>query len=314
MIMKTNYLLFLFALIGIVSCSENLADKLESQARENLTSKIKNVNADKEIGKIENIKTVYATDSLCILHYDVKGKLNIGISDGKNMDLTMSAEYIFLSNDGKLYEASQLLSEDSVYVSKTTFDKIKKGMIYENLSYDEAIMYRAIMYINDSGQVVGDEDAEVNIPNPMGTGLWELDIYNDEFGEATNKKYLRLTGKGTFNNSAATGERLSVHLFVDKDEIYFRFVEYDSSVVKEDGFCDMKIKDSNGDVHVLSFRCTEDGFINPFSDESADELKKIIEMEGVMSVSAEISDEYSSSSTYTFKLYLDGYSKAMSLL
>ena len=226
----------------------------------------------------------------------------------------LSAEYIYLSRDGKLYEATQLLSEDSVYVSKASLDKIKKGKIYEKLSYDDAIMYRTILYVNARGKEVGNKDAEVNIPNPMGTGLWELDVYNDEFGEPTNDKYLRLTGKGNFSNSAATGESLRVHLFVDKDGMNFRFVEYDSSVVKESGFCYFKIKDAKGEVHNLTFHCSDEGYILPYSKEVTEELKRIVEMEGVMSVNAEIPSEYSSSSTYQFKLYMDGYAKAMSLL
>lgn len=310
---KINYL-FMAACLAFVSCSENPAAKLESQAKDNLTTNIKDVAEDKEDVKIENIKTVYSSDSLCILHYDIKGKMGIGISDGKDFDITLSAEYIFLSRDGKLYEASQLLSEDSVYVSKATLDKLKKGKIYEKLSYDDAIMYRTILYVNARGKEVGNKDAEVNIPNPMGTGLWELDVYNDEFGEPTNDKYLRLTGKGNFSNSGATGESLRVHLFVDKDGMNFRFIEYDSSVVKETGFCFLKIKDAKGEVHNLTFHCSDDGYILPYSEEVAEELKKIVEMEGVMSVNAEIPSEYSSGSTYQFKLNLDGYAKAMSLL
>ena len=310
---KINYL-FMAACLAFVSCSENPAAKLESQAKDNLTTNIKDVAEDKEDVKIENIKTVYSSDSLCILHYDIKGKMGIGISDGKDFDITLSAEYIFLSRDGKLYEASQLLSEDSVYVSKATLDKLKKGKIYEKLSYDDAIMYRTILYVNARGKEVGNKDAEVNIPNPMGTGLWELDVYNDEFGEPTNDKYLRLTGKGNFSNSGATGESLRVHLFVDKDGMNFRFIEYDSSVVKETGFCFLKIKDAKGEVHNLTFHCSDDGYILPYSEEVTEELKKIVEMEGVMSVNAEIPSEYSSGSTYQFKLNLDGYAKAMSLL
>ena len=65
----------------------------------------------------------------CSFHYDIKGKMGIGISDGKDFDITLSDEYIYLSRDGKLYEATQLLSEDSVYVSKASLDKIKKGKI-----------------------------------------------------------------------------------------------------------------------------------------------------------------------------------------
>lgn len=312
--MKKVLSLFCIASLAFVSCSENPAAKLESQAKENLATTIKNATDDSKDVKVENIRTVYSNDSLCILRYDIKGKMGIGLSDGKDFDVTLNAEYIYLSSNGKIFDATQLLSDDSVYVSKNTLDKIKKGKIFEKLSYDDAIRYRAIMYVNSNGKEVGNKDAEVSLVNPLGTGLWELDAYEDEFGEPTKDKYLRLTGKGNFSNSAATGESLRVHLFADKKGMNFRFVEYDSSVVKESGICKMKIKDANGDVHNLDFICTKDGYIYPFSEGEAKELREIVELEGVMSVSAEISDEYSSRSTYQFKLYLDGYKKAMSLL
>ena len=307
---KVLFTLFVAGL-AFVSCSENPASTLESMAKENLTSAVKSIVGDSEDAKIENIKTVYSSDSLCILNFDLQGKMNIGLSNGNDFDMTFGAEYIYLLNNGKYYYASQLLSEDSVYVSKATLDKIKKGTIYESLSYDDALMYRAIMLINARGKEVGNNDAEVSIPNPLGTGLWELDSYNDEFGETTNDKYLRLTGFGKFSNSASTGEKLIVCLFADKDMINFRFIEYDESVVKEDALCKMKIKDAKGEVHNINFLCTEKGYINPFTGEPAEELRKIVEMEGVMSVNAEISDEYSSIGTYTFKLNLDGYKKAL---
>ena len=58
--------------------------------------------------------------------------------------------------------------------------------------------------------------------------MWELDTYDDEFGDKTNDKFIRLTGKGQFSNSVATNDKLVVFLFLDKEYIFLRFVEYGS--------------------------------------------------------------------------------------
>ena len=115
--------------------------------------------------------------------------------------------------------------------------------VYEDLDFANAILYRTAIYINSNGREVGNPDAEFSIPIPTGTGLWELDAFDDEFGDKTNEKYIRLTGKGVFSNSAATHEKLIGHLFLDKERISFRLIEYGSHVVKEDTeICYFKIK------------------------------------------------------------------------
>ena len=291
---------------ALISCSKSPSSKLEGQAKDSFKTSLSELTENNKDTKIESINTVFSNDSLCILHIDVKEKNGIGV------DVTTKVEYLFLSQGGKYYEAFQLLNEDSVYVSEPTLKKISKGTIYENLDYANAILYRTAMYMNTSGREVGNHDAEVKIPIPNGTGLWELDSFNDEFGNKTDDKYLRLIGKGQFSNSAATNADLTVLLFVDAERISLRFVEYNTHVVKEDmEICDIKIKDCQGVVHELNMWAESDGYIVPFNTQKED-FRKIIEKEGEISVIAEIG-EYSISK-YQFKLNLDGLKKAMTFL
>lgn len=303
-----NKLLYSLLLMSftLISCVETPTSKLEKQAKETFKVSFGKLIEDDKDTKLENIKTVFSNDSLCILHVDVKGKNGLGV------EVTNKVEYLFLSQDGKYYESFQDLDKDSVYVSEPTLKKISKGMIYENLDFSNAILYRAAMYMNSNGREVGNHDAEFNIPIPTGTGLWELDAFDDEFGDKTSEKYIRLTGKGRFSNSAATNDKLIVYLFLDKDRISMRFVEYGSHVVKEDTeICDIKIKDGEGEIHNMNFWVKEDGYIEPFKTQRQ-EFREIIEKEGELSAVAEMG-EYSKS-TYQFKLKLDGLKKAQSYI
>ena len=92
-------------------------------------------------------------------------------------------EYLFLTLDGKNYEAYQDLDDDSIFVSETTFNKISKGTIYENQDYATAILFRSVNYINAYGREVGNHKTDFFINSPLKTGAWELCGVADEFGE-----------------------------------------------------------------------------------------------------------------------------------
>lgn len=303
---KHLYFFILLLCSTLVSCVESPSSKLESQAKDTFKVSYSKLIEDDKDAKLESTKTVFSNDSLCILHVNVKSKNGLGV------DVTNKVEYLFLSQDGKFYEAFQDLDDDSVYISEPTLKKISKGTFYEDLDFANAILYRTAIYINSNGREVGNPDAEFSIPIPTGTGLWELDAFDDEFGDKTNEKYIRLTGKGVFSNSAATNEKLIVHLFLDKERISFRLIEYGSHVVKEDTeICYFKIKDGDGEIHRMMFWAMSNGYIEPFKTQT-DEFKEIIEKEGELAIVVEFSN-YSQRS-YQFKLKLDGLKKAMSYL
>lgn len=307
--MKKFFYSLLLVLFTLSSCSDNPTSELEEQAKETFKISFAKMTEDDENVKIEKINTMFSNDSLCILHIEVKGKNKFGA------EVTNKLEYLFTTQSGKSYEAFQDLDKDSIYVSAPTLKKLSKGMIYENLSFEEATLYRCVMYINSKGQEVGNKDAEFKLPIPTGTGLWELDRFTDDFGDKISEKYLRLTGYGEFSNSAATNEKMVVCLFADKNNAHFRFLEYGTSVVKDPEYYNFKIKDSKGTIHNLRFFCSSEGYIGPsvYSNNSEKEFRKIIEMEGVISVHAELDSEYSHAE-YQFKLNLDGFKKACTFL
>lgn len=312
-----KFLCILFvASLALASCNEK--NNFESLAKDTFKKTYYDRIEDDKNVSVENIKTVYSNDSLCILHVDIKGVLDdVKLNNGVKLEINHKLEYVLYSYEGKLYDGYHSLDDDSVFVSKATLDKISKGTITENLDYDIALLYRSVMYLNSNGKEVGNPDADFYLPIPTGTGLWELDAYVDEFGDKTSDKYLRLRGRGTFSNSAATNEKLVVYLFTDKDttSTHFRFVEYGSSVVKNEDICYMKIKDSYGDIHEIKFYCNENGNLFPayYDENAAKELRGIIGNEGEISVSAEMDGGYSKSK-YKFKLKLDGFKKALELI
>lgn len=324
-------MLVVMTFIGFTSCRQK--SKLESEAEEVMNQTFHKVAKDPSSVKIDNVKTAFCSDSLCIIHLDLSAK------NGFGLDSKSQFEYIYLVSDGKKYESYQELNRDSVYLTNETFEKEKIGKIYEKLSYEEAMYYRAVILINNQGRAVGDNfgEKELRIPVPTGTGLWEIHNFSDEFGEETGGKYLSLTGKGTFSNSATTNSELSVIMFVTQDAVSFKFLEYGSQLVKGEEYFTMRIKNSKGNIQEIRLFNDEDGNIRNLiinskeaptgdlielmllcekdDDEAPDGnkiLRNILGNEGIISCYAEMG-EYSKSK-YIFKLDLTGFNKAIKFL
>lgn len=306
--MKKTMILSLVLFTALfVSCSK--ASKLSNEAKETVKQTLHDLAKDPSSVQLSNVEPVFSNDSLCILH------LNFTAKNGLGIESTEKIEYVYLVSGEKKYEAYQGLNSDSIYISASTFDKVKNGKIYENLSYESTLYYRAAIFINNSGRAVGDKAGEedVKIPVPGGTGLWEVQAYEDEFGDKSDATYLRLWGKGTFSNSATTGSRMSAILFVSKTGFAFRFIEYDSHVVKDDEICHMRIKDAGGVVHnTWSLFNSRDGQMSTYDNDVRNEMIGILEREGEIVVSAEMG-RYSKSE-YRFKMDLTGYKQAVKYL
>ena len=63
-------------------------------------------------------------------------------------------------------------------------------------------------------------------------GSWNTGIFVDEFGDPTNKKFLKITALGKFSNTATNNSDLRVDMFLDGDDIsspWFRLYEYNRS-------------------------------------------------------------------------------------
>ncbi len=297
---KLSFFICILMAVFITSC-KNKAKELREEAKQAMPIILNEIAKDPSSVKITNVNTVFSNDSLCIFHFNLTAKNGLG------METTNKMEYVYLETGGKKYEAYNLLDADSVYQAPQTFEKKKVGKIYENLPYESALFYRAAILANNNGRVVGDKggEEEINIPIPTNTGFWELGNFVDEFGDETPNRYLRLGGKGIFSNSATTGSRMTAYLVVDRKDVTFRFVEYDNHVVKDDESCEMKIKDSNGDVHEITLYNSRDGQMTTFSDET---IKDILKKGGQITCSAEMG-KYSKSK-YLFKMDVSGYEQA----
>ena len=297
---KLSFLICTVIVVLLSSCA-NKAQELKEEAEKAMPQVFNEIAKDPSSVKISNVNTVFSNDSLCIIHLSLTAKNGLGIENTSRM------EYAYIESGGKKYEAYNTLDADSVYQDQSTYEKGKAGKIYENLPYESAMYYRAAILANSNGRLVGDKagEEEINIPIPTGTGFWELGNYIDEFGEETPNRYLRLGGKGVFSNSATTGSRMTAYLIVDRNNIAFRFVEYDSHVVKDDETCEMKIKDSYGDVHEITLYNSRDGQMTTFSNET---VKEILKKGGKITCSAEIG-KYSKSK-YLFKMDVSGYDNA----
>lgn len=258
---------------------------------------------------MNDFETVYSNDSLCIINVNITAKNGLGV------DITKKEQYVNLRYKENVYEAFVELDEDSIFVSQASFEANKAKTLYKDTSYDAFLMDKVIRYLNASGRIIGNNTA-VNIPLVCKTGSWELDYYNDEFGEKGSEPYLRIAGYGTFDNSATTGSNLTVYLYADPDNTFsLKFIEYNHSVVKDEGICSMKIKTKNGEIANFSWYNSESGqmTLSDFLHKGETEkFKKIIENEGEILCVATMG-RYTES-TYKFKINLDGYNKAISMI
>lgn len=306
-----TYLIFI-AVISMTACSHHQSEsvKTPSEAKTSMEALVKELARDPESVKIENVNSIYENDSLTLLRFDLTAKNGFGVESTGKM------EYIYLIQNGKKYEAIHELSDDSVYIDKPTWEKVRKGGIYEQLDYESALRYLAAVFINSYGRVVGDKsrEQEVKILVPTGTGAWELKRYSDSFGDETSDKYLVLLGEGVFSNIATTDSNLKVVFFIDKEFFSLRLFEYGSSPVKDDDSVYVThIKDSEGNVHDFQlYNAGQSGQIGTVDKKSYDEIVEILKKGGEISVL--MNYNYYGQSDYRFKLNVDGFDKAIKLV
>lgn len=298
---------------ALVSCVETEKTQIEKQAIETFKSSFITLGEDGKNAQFENVKTVFTAKNICILNADISGVERIN-----------KVEYIFLTLDGKNYEAFQDLNDDSVFVSESTFNKICRGTIYENVDYATAILFRSVVYINSNGREVGNHNTDFFINSPLKTGLWELCGTADEFGDLTGGKCLRLVGKGTYSTEYENDEKLVALLFVYNNGFANFTLIKDGSRIVDDFGGHIKIKDGEGEVHDIYFTDRKSGVILPFWDKKDElhgegklEFRELLDKEGVLSALADVGGGLFSSSskcTYKFKFNLGGFKKAMSIL
>lgn len=272
----------LIMIIIISSCSKTL--KIENAAKKQMVATFKEVANDPSNVKVSNIETKFVNDSLCILSADVSAKNGLGV------EIQDKCEYIYIMSKGKLYEAYQDVDSDNegIFQTEEKYAKEKKGKIYESLSYSDGLRYLAAIFVNEQGREVGNKKGDVlSIPVPTGTGVWQINSSQNEFGEKVNDKYLFLTGKGFFSNSATTDAELTSVLFIEESGAFaLRLIEYDSNIVKNDDFYNCKIKDPEGNIYEFDLvNDEESGDFHLDNTEAENNMQKILGGGGVVSVS-----------------------------
>ena len=305
-----NKKIFPIILLMVIFFACSKEDKTRKEAEEQLPKTLSEWVNDPTSMKTSDIQTMYSNDSLTILHTNVVAK------NGFGNEVTNRIEYIFLKTNGETYDAVKPLDEDSIYQDEETWAKKRKDEIYEKLDYGNAVAYRAISYINAVGRNINDkfEEKTVNLPVPTNTGRWELQATTDKFGDKTDNKYLSLIGNGEFSNSATSNSKLSAIIFVLKNTICIRLLEYGSHTAKDDDApYKVRIKDGNGKEYplMLFYNDGAEGNLYPLdlSEDSKNTLKDILSKEGEITFSISY-DKYTPSS-YRFKVNADGYNEAI---
>lgn len=308
--MKKNLIIALLSLVCMLSCSQANKTKkaAEEQMRKTLSENMKDPNF-----KIDNVKNVFSNDSISIFHFNITGK------NGFGNEITDKFQYVYLVNNGHIYDGYALLSGDSIYQNQETWGKYKSGEIYEKLDYDNSIVYRVINFINHNGRNINDKfkEEEINIMPPTKTGKWSLHTTTDKFGEKTDNKYLTLSGTGNFSNIATNRSPLYAILFVQNGNITLKLLEYESNVVKDnDGPYKVRIKDSDGKEYPIMIFANDgnEGLLFPLdlTNNSYEQLLSILKKGGQVSFNI-VYDRYSTSE-YQFKVNADGFEEAIKFL
>lgn len=307
--MRVCFILTMLCFIILGSCSQTNKTKNEAeiQMQKTLSENMKDPNF-----KLEDVKNVYSNDSIAIFHFNLTGK------NGFGNEITDKFEYVYLVSDSQIYDGFLQLSADSVYQNEETWNKQKIGKIYENLDYDNSIVYRVIDFINNNGRNINDKfkEEEVNIMPPTKTGRWSLHTTTDKFGEKTSNKYLTLSGTGNFSNSATSHSDLYAIIFVNKGLIQLKLLEYGSLTLKDnDAPYKVSIKDSEGNEYpTMIFANDGNGQIFPLdlTNESYQQLFSILKKGGQVSFNI-IYDNYRRNE-YQFKVQADGFEEAFKYL
>lgn len=173
------YLLVVFTLSACTN-KDRLLSKAKKDAKEMVEKKaMEPANFNKNIS-LDEITPIYSSDSLCILYLSVKFKNLFGV------DVTQRVEFVHFGDCWFVHAPDEDKKETTIFLPEELYEKEKKGKIYENYQYDDALYYRAALYMNKQN-----EEGELDIP--ITTGLWELGEYMDEYNKQTGRKYLLLS-------------------------------------------------------------------------------------------------------------------------
>lgn len=294
--------IFLLALIVLSSCTkkERLLNIAKRDAKEMIEKEAMDpANFNKDI-RLDEITPVYGSDSLCILYLNVKLKNLLGV------EVVQRVEFIHFGDFWYRHTPDEDLGETTIFLPEESFSTEKKGMIYENYHYDDAIYYRAAFSLNKMNK-------EGNLDKPIKTGFWELGTYKDGFKEDTGSNYLSLSSyEGVEKNSES---KVKAELIVDKNDIYFKVLKKSLghfSPFTSYGDYAISIEKSDGKTcGPWTFFVTDKGIMpsKKRKDEINGVIKKLLEEEGKITIMATV-DNFLVKSKLRFKMNLVGYLEA----
>lgn len=293
-------IVFLLVFSALTACTkkDRLLSKAKNDAKEMIEKKAMDPAYFNSDIRLDEITPVYESDSLCILYLNVKLKNALGI------EVTQRAEFVHFGDYWFMHTPNDK-EETTVFLPKESFSNEKKGKIYENYQYDDAIYYRAALYLNKMNN-----DGNQNIP--INTGMWELHNCKNSYNEETGTNYLSLESFSCIEEGS--NDDVKAEIIVDKNEIYFvlwRKLLGSYSVSSNDGNFTVIIEDSDGGNYgSWIFRKTDKGIIpSKNKKEIIEKLKQILEKESIVTVSTH-NDGFWRRSKIKFKMNFAGYNNA----
>lgn len=262
---------------------------------------------------LENGKTVYKDDSLCIIHFTLND------STYKDNVSMIPMEYVYLLHDGQAYEGIQQKKDYQIYIPEDKFDAERQNTAYHYLTYKEAVRYKAAVFVNGRGKMVGDssEMKEFNIPVPTKTGNWEIHDYKEINGSTSGSHFIMLLSKGFYSKPTSGSHNLmAIITHEDGRDINIKLVEDNYRTVRNLNFYDCTVKDAVGEEHKFVLRNCYYGKMGIMSTDSIDGNQAFDELligGGELEFTIQGRDNMSRDK-YRFKANIDGYTEAKSFL
>ncbi len=151
---------------------------------------------------------------------------------------------------------------------------------------------------------------------------WHRYFYVDEFGDPTNKPFIKTTTEGTFSNSAVRNEYLYVEIFVDKNSAGLFLHEYERDRPAEyfiGGKGEMRLKNQVGNILIIRgfSKWNNSGGLSissySYGNEPSDRAKLFGFLKRSSSeIKVSVNDGYSS--TYSFIINTTGFTEAYNSL
>lgn len=296
------YLLVVFTLSACTN-KDRLLSKAKKDAKEMVEKKaMEPANFNKDIS-LDEITPIYSSDSLCILYLSVKFKNLLGV------DVTQRVEFVHFGDCWFVHAPDEDKKETTIFLPEELYEKEKKGKIYENSQYDDALYYRAALYMNKQN-----EEGELDIP--ITTGLWELGEYMDEYNKQTGHKYLLLSSSNGVEKGSDSD--VKAELIVDNNEIYFNFLKKvlsSYSPVTSYGDIKISIEHSSGEKYgPWTFLVAKKGVVLPKNKkEQTEALRQLLKKEGKMTLMVRV-DNFLIKSSFKFLMNVKGYNEAINYL